>query len=146
MAFCTSFFTMGSGLTVFKAAQRSVTRLAGQQMKMVLVVRTDLAMGKGKVAAQCSHAAVECYRQGSQRGSKHMSLWFNLGQPKVVLKVTTEGELVNLYNKSKSAGLICSVIKDAGMTQLQPGTLTVLGIGPGPSDEIDSVTSHLKLY
>lgn len=39
-----------------------------EEHKMVLVVRTDLGMGKGKVAAQCGHASLACYK----RALKHM--------------------------------------------------------------------------
>lgn len=38
-----------------------VTAAGDQEYKMVLVVRNDLKMGKGKACAQCSHAAVCFY-------------------------------------------------------------------------------------
>jgi peptidyl-tRNA hydrolase len=30
---------------------------------MLLIVNTELGMGKGKMAAQCGHAAIGCYEQ-----------------------------------------------------------------------------------
>ena len=113
--------------------------------KMVLVVRSDLGMGKGKIASQCSHAAVECYRSGLNSRRKIVELWQMCGQPKVVLKVSSEQELTMLYNKCKSVGLNCNLIKDDGRTQLNSGTATVLGIGPDKTNEIDLITSDLKL-
>lgn len=115
--------------------------------KMVLVVRTDIPMGKGKTAAQCAHAALECYRQASSDKTKRLvfDAWLRLGQPKIVLRISSEEAVMSLSEKTQSAGLITAVIRDAGRTQLRPGTITAVGIGPAPSEIIDQYTSHLKL-
>lgn len=119
----------------------------GEQCKMVIVVRSDLPMGKGKVGAQCAHAALECCRQTLSTHKKQQMFysWLQVGQPKIVLKIQNEEELLNLASKAQKAGLITSIIKDAGKTQLRPGTVTVVGIGPGSSEIIDSLTSKLRL-
>ena len=117
-----------------------------QPTKMVLIVRSDLMMGKGKVAAQCAHAAIQCYVAGQESHQQLVGRWAMAGQPKVVVKVNSEEEMKSLYNKAKQLGLICCIIKDAGRTQLAPGTYTVLGVGPGPSTDVDQVSGHLKLY
>ncbi|XP_034949029.1 peptidyl-tRNA hydrolase 2, mitochondrial-like [Chelonus insularis] len=115
--------------------------------KMVLVVRTDIPMGKGKVASQCAHAAVECFSQcsSSKLTKEFLDAWLTLGQPKIVLKVSSEESLKQLAKKAKNEGLITSLIRDAGRTQVEYGTITVLGIGPGPNSIVDKVTSHLQL-
>ncbi|XP_013856203.1 peptidyl-tRNA hydrolase 2, mitochondrial [Austrofundulus limnaeus] len=118
----------------------------GGDFKMVLVVRTDLKMGKGKVAAQCSHAAVAAYRQVQRRSPELLRQWEYCGQPKVVLKAPDQEVLMDLLGSAKQAGLTVSLIQDAGRTQIAPGSRTVLGIGPGPADLIDRVTGDLKLY
>ena len=51
-----------------------------------------------------------------------------------------------LQKQAKDQGLSTVIIRDAGRTQVQSGVETVLGIGPGPSDIVDKVTGHLKLY
>lgn len=114
--------------------------------KMILVVRNDLKMGKGKVAAQCSHAAVSAYKQIQRRNPEMLKQWEYCGQPKVVVKAPDEETLVQLLTHAKMLGLTVSLIQDAGRTQIAPGSQTVLGIGPGPADLIDKVTGHLKLY
>lgn len=53
------------------------------QMKLVLVVRTDLKMGKGKIAAQCSHATLKAYKQSSVYNKPMLKAWEKIGQPKV---------------------------------------------------------------
>ena len=116
------------------------------EFKMILVVRSDLKMGKGKVAAQCSHAAVSAYKQVQRRNPELLKQWEYCGQPKVVVKTNDEESLLELLTHAKEVGLPVSLIQDAGRTQIAPGSRTVLGIGPGPADLVDKVTGHLKLY
>lgn len=116
------------------------------EYKMILVVRNDLKMGKGKVAAQCSHAAVSAYKQIQKKNPNMLKQWEYCGQPKVVVKAPDEETLIELLTHAKMLGLTVSLIQDAGRTQIEPGSQTVLGIGPGPADLIDKVTGHLKLY
>jgi PTH2 family peptidyl-tRNA hydrolase len=72
--------------------------------------------------------------------------WIECGQAKVVLKVETEEELLELARKARSKGLITSLVCDAGHTQVAPGSKTVLGIGPGLGHAVDSISGHLKLF
>ncbi|KAK2823361.1 hypothetical protein Q7C36_019961 [Tachysurus vachellii] len=125
--------------------QTSVMGESGE-FKMILIVRTDLKMGKGKVAAQCSHAAVSAYKQVQRRNPDLLKQWEYYGQPKVVVKVPNEDTLLELLCNAKEFGLPVSLIQDAGRTQIAPGSRTVLGVGPGPADLVDRVTAHLKLY
>lgn len=123
----------------------TVTGESGE-FKMILIVRTDLKMGKGKVAAQCSHAAVSAYKQVQRRNPEVLKQWEYYGQPKVVVKVPDEDSLLEMLCHAKEVGLPVSLIQDAGRTQIAPGSRTVLGVGPGPADLVDRVTGHLKLY
>lgn len=113
--------------------------------KLVLVIRTDLKMGKGKVAAQCAHAAVAAYKAAS----KHPAIlraWEDCGQPKITLKVDSEAALVEIGKHAKAIGLLSNIVQDAGHTQIPSGSKTVCGVGPGPAPLIDQVTGHLKLF
>ena len=121
---------------------RRNTKQKEKTYKQVILVRTDLKMGKGKVAAQVSHASVEAVL-GSN--SKIVSLWKKQGMKKVVLKVKDEKELLSYKREADSFGLKAVLIKDAGRTQIKPGSVTVLGIGPDESEKIDQVTSGLKI-
>jgi peptidyl-tRNA hydrolase, PTH2 family len=114
-------------------------------MKQAIVVRTDLKMGKGKVAAQVAHASLAAAEAAQQRRPNWYEGWKSEGQAKIVLKAESEGSLNELFQKAKSAGLPASLIQDRGLTQIEPGTVTCLGIGPGPDSEIDSITGKLKL-
>src|SRR5690606_31973177 len=102
-------------------------------------------MEKGKIAAQCSHAAVSAYKKALKHQPEVLKQWEWQGQPKIVVKVNSEDEMLKIAEDARSKGLITAVIQDAGHTQVAPGTRTVLGIGPGPVKLVDSVTSHLKL-
>ncbi|CAB0039810.1 unnamed protein product [Trichogramma brassicae] len=116
-------------------------------IKMVLVVRMDIGMGQGKIASQCAHAAVECFTKARRGFLSYFTAraWLMMGQPKIVLKVQTEKEFLRLYETAQKSGLVTAAIRDAGRTQLKPGTITVLGIGPGATEKIDEITSHLRL-
>lgn len=111
-------------------------------MKQVIVMRTDLKMGKGKIAAQACHASLNSYKRASKRSIKQ---WEAFGQKKVVLKVSSEQELLKLYYIVKENGLPCALITDAGHTQIDPATKTCIGIGPSRDSEVDRLTGHLKL-
>lgn len=138
----------GGGVRRDGAGDESETSSMGtsEELKLILVVRKDLSMGKGKVAAQCSHAAVAAYKQLQRRDPDLLKQWEYYGQPKVVVKADDEESLLELWQKAKALGLPVSLIQDAGRTQIAPGSRTVLGVGPGPGDLIDKVTGHLKLY
>ncbi|MDA4120984.1 MAG: peptidyl-tRNA hydrolase Pth2 [Thaumarchaeota archaeon] len=114
-------------------------------MKQAIVVRTDLKMGKGKIAAQVAHASLSAAEEASTRRTQWYEEWKEQGQAKVVLKVKSEEELHELFRKAKSSGLSASIIQDRGLTQVEPGTYTCVGIGPAPDDEVDRITGKLKL-
>lgn len=116
------------------------------EYKLVLVVRSDIKMEKGKAAAQCAHAAVLAYKQAQRDAPKALERWERQGQRKVVLRASTEQEMLSLASAARAAGLATSLVRDAGRTQLAPGTRTVLGVGPAPEQLVDAVTGHLKLY
>ena len=111
--------------------------------KQAIVVRTDIKMGKGKLAAQVAHASLSSLEQVRDR--IWIDEWREEGQAKVVLKVSDEEELLNIYKKAKTLGLPCAIVQDKGLTQLEPGTYTCVGIGPAPSEKVDTVTGKLKL-
>lgn len=112
---------------------------------MVMCVRTDLKMGKGKVAAQCCHATLGAYKRALKRTPDAVRAWEMLGQAKVCLKVDSEEEMLALAEKAAEHGLVNYVVVDAGRTQIAPESKTVLSIGPAPLKAIDEITGHLKL-
>jgi PTH2 family peptidyl-tRNA hydrolase len=113
--------------------------------KMVVAVRKDLKLSPGKMAAQVAHAAVNCALTCKKKRSVQFQEWYSEGQKKVVVKVLDLPELFRLKQAAEDAGLITSLIVDAGLTELPPGTTTCLGIGPAPNEEVDRITGHLGL-
>ncbi|PSN61139.1 PTH2-domain-containing protein [Corynespora cassiicola Philippines] len=118
-----------------------------EECKLVLVVRTDLGMTKGKIGAQCGHATLACYKHFLRHSPNSTILrrWERYGQMKVALQVKSEEELEMLQAQALSLGLVAHIIHDAGRTQIASGSATVLGIGPAPKGVIDQVTGGLKL-
>ncbi len=113
--------------------------------KMVIVVRRDLKLSKGKLAAQVAHAAVDCAFKAHKYDRRAFDAWKDAGQKKTVLKVESEADYFPLKAAAERAGLSTALIKDAGHTEIPAGTVTVLGIGPGDETTIDKVTGHLSL-
>lgn len=112
-------------------------------MKQVIVARRDLGMGTGKLAAQVAHASLSAVEKASDDSVRS---WRSDGQRKVVLRADDAATLTDLAEQARREGLPHALIRDAGHTQLEPGTLTTLGIGPAQENAIDRVTGELSLY
>jgi len=115
---------------------------SSENYKMVILVRGDLQMGVGKIAAQVGHAVLGAYKDSSEIKIRE---WEEGGSAKIVLRVSNLKELMDLHNEAHQKGLVAHTIQDAGRTQVDPGTVTVCAIGPDAVSKIDSVTSHLSL-
>jgi PTH2 family peptidyl-tRNA hydrolase len=113
--------------------------------KQVIVVRRDLRMGIGKMAAQVAHAAVLGAERTKQFNEVWFHRWFESGQAKVVVKVQSFEELIELRKVAENLSLVVVQVEDRGLTQIPAGTTTCIGIGPAPTELIDRVTSRLKL-
>ena len=118
-------------------------------LKMVFLVRQDLKMGAGKIAAQVAHEAIGLYDdifEGDNNYQKSaLDCWFNLGQKKVVLKADNLNIMLEVVKKCKESKLQYCMITDAGHTQIPAGSITVLGIGPDTSERINKITGSFKL-
>lgn len=110
--------------------------------KQVILVRHDLKLPKGKLAAQVSHASVGALLKSSKAV---ISDWKSEGMKKIVLKVDDLDELLKYKQEAEDAGLITSLIEDAGKTVVEAGTVTCLGIGPDEEKKIDKITGNLKM-
>ncbi len=119
--------------------------MAFEEYKVVVLVRTDLDMGKGKIAAQVGHASVDLALRARDKDKKAFDSWMMSGQKKVVLKVANMEEMVRYMNEARSYGIYTSMICDAGRTQIAPGSATCVGLGPAPCSDLDKVTGGLKM-
>ena len=127
----------GSGFDF--AAADAAAAVPLDEHKMVLLVRKDLNMGVGKIAAQCCHAAVGACR------ANDFQEWRNQGEAKIVLAVKNQAELMKYCTAARAAGLPTYEIQDAGRTEVAPGTMTCAAIGPARKVLIDAVTGKLRL-
>lgn len=113
-----------------------------QDYKQVILIRHDLKLPKGKMAAQAAHASVEALFKADHG---IVAKWRGTGMMKAVLKAKDDHELLQLYDAAQRAGLPSSLITDAGRTVVEPGTMTACGIGPAAAAAIDKITQHLPL-
>ena len=118
-------------------------------LKMVFLVRQDLKMGAGKIAAQVAHAAIGLYDETLEGDSIYqknaLDYWINFGQKKIVLKADNLEIMLDVVKKCKEKKVQYCMITDAGHTQVPAGSVTVLGLGPDTSAKINEITGKFKL-
>ncbi len=114
-------------------------------MKQLIVVRKDIKMGVGKLASQVAHASLAAAEECRIKDSRLFKEWFNSGQAKIVVKVYSLEELLKIKREAEDLNLPTVLVRDKGLTQLEEGTVTCLGIGPAEESIIDKVTGRLKL-
>jgi PTH2 family peptidyl-tRNA hydrolase len=112
-------------------------------MKQAIVARADLGMGEGKLAAQVAHASLQAYEDADQQAQRE---WKGSGQKKIVLQADGESQLFELADRADKKRLPHAIVRDAGHTQLDPGTVTALAVGPAADERVDAVTGDLSLY
>jgi len=111
------------------------------QHKQAIVLRTDLGMSTGKLISQACHASLKAYKKAS---SDDRSDWESGGQKKVVLDIGDE-DLEDRFRKAQRQDLPSAMVKDAGLTEIEPGKKTAVSVGPAEESKIDSITGDLKL-
>ncbi|MAG60410.1 aminoacyl-tRNA hydrolase [archaeon] len=116
--------------------------MSNYTLKQVILVRNDLKLPRGKLAAQAAHASVEATLRSDAAIVRE---WRSQGMAKIVLKVDNEKQLLSYFQKAKDDGITASLITDAGHTVVEPGTKTCVGIGPDDEHKIDFLTAKLKL-
>jgi len=115
------------------------------QFKQVIAVRRDLDMGKGKIAVQVAHAAVSAAEEARKKFTDWWEAWLKEGQCKVAVRVDSDEDILRLERRSRELQLPLALVSDRGLTQVEPGTITCLGIGPAPSSLVDTLTGNLDL-
>ena len=110
--------------------------------KQCLILRNDVKMSCGKKCAQAAHASIGAFDNADKTLKK---AWQMEGQKKVVLKADNERTLFEIKVIAERAGISTSLIQDAGMTEIPPGTITALGLGPAKAEDLDKITGNLPL-
>jgi PTH2 family peptidyl-tRNA hydrolase len=113
-----------------------------REYKQVIIVRDDLKLSRGKLAVQVAHASIIGYERSDK---KTVEEWKMGGQKKIVLKVKDLKELMVLKERAEKEGLTTGIVRDAGLTEIPPGTITALVIGPDEEKKVDRVTGELPL-
>src|SRR3989344_3825604 len=114
------------------------------EYKQEIIIRKDLGMGVGKTSAQTAHASLEAYEKAVREKPNWVREWKESGQTKIVVKVNSKKELLEMFEKTKKI-FPTSLIKDAGRTQIEAGEPTAVAIGPAPENELNKFTKELKL-
>jgi len=126
------------------SALHAAVKVSGE-VKMCLVVNTSLGMSKGKIGAQTAHAALGAYQLAVSSQPSLVRKWERDGQTKICLKGNTTEELEQLQKHARSLNIPTYLVRDAGRTQIEAGSKTVLAVGPSRKEDVDVVCGHLKL-
>ena len=125
--------------------QRELKKQIDMNVKMLFIVRQDLKMQKGKIAAQVGHCTIGLYKQLMKRGNEELlEAWENTGSKKIVTKIKTEKEMMKIKLKAEDLGVITHIVVDAGKTQVAQNSKTVVGF-IGESNKLNQFTKNLKL-
>ena len=136
--------------------------------KQMIVVRRDLKMRKGKIAAQAGHACVNAVLMALSKeqllnkisfdeegltliGAIDENLpicqWILHGEAKICVYVDSEEALLEIDRKAKEAGILSALIQDAGHTEFHgEPTFTCLAFEPALPEKVDPITRELPLY
>ena len=119
--------------------------MSSEEIKQAIIVRNDLKMGKGKIAVQVAHASLSSAEIVKKHDHNIFKKWTLNGQAKIALKVQSLEELLEIYNLTKKKNIHCYLVQDKGLTQIEEGTVTCLGIGPTLTKDMNEITKELKL-
>lgn len=123
---------------------RKSLRILGLEMeiKQVIVVRDDLELSRGKIAVQVAHASILGFLKSDKEKRER---WLREGQKKIVLRVKNLEELFFVKEKAEMERIPTAIVEDAGLTEIPPGTITAVVLGPDEERKIDKVTGNLPL-
>lgn len=127
-------------------------------VKMVICMRTDLNMRKGKMVAQGAHASMAfitrrldpncCHNPGASTItlSKVEEQWLDSSFTKICVGIDSLDELMELTAHAQAVGIEAHLVEDNGLTEFHgEPTYTCIALGPDYADKIDQLTQHLRL-
>ena len=114
--------------------------------KQVIIARAELNLSRGKWCAQAAHASVMATEEARRHHRSWYKRWLEEGQRKVVLQVASPEELRRIKAMADEGGMPTAIVEDYGLTEVAPGTVTCIGIGPAPNGLVDKVTGSLALF
>lgn len=115
------------------------------EYKQVIVVRTDLGMSTGKLVAQACHASIGSAEEVRRRNRGLWKSWLEEGGRKIVVGVGSKEQLLGICNRAGDLGIPRYLVEDRGLTEIPPGSITALGVGPERAAKVDRVTGNLPL-
>lgn len=115
------------------------------ELRMAAIFRADLPLSPGKLAAQAGHAFLTVWREAADKFPERIHSYDDFGQTKLVLLAPDLATLTRIYAKARERNIPAALISDAGRTELEAGTVTVLGLGPMSKTDSNALTRGLSL-
>ena len=112
------------------------------EIKQYIIIREDLNMSPGKIAAQSIHAAYGYIR--SNGFNSELTNYLN-GLPIIIVKkVKSKEKLMNVLSAAQKAGIKTGIQIDAGLTEIEPDTVTAISIGPDTVEKCEPIVKRLR--
>ncbi|CAF4292835.1 unnamed protein product [Rotaria sp. Silwood2] len=113
--------------------------------KMLFIVNGSLRMSSGKMAAQVGHCAIDLYQKLIEKRAKSLNYWHEYGETKIVVRGKSTEELLDIESRARAnSSITTSIIKDAGRTEIESGSITCVGLF-GTNEQLNPITGHLRL-
>lgn len=116
-----------------------------RELKMWLAVRQDINMSKGKLAAQAGHAYGDLYLAAALHIPEVFQTYRDHATPKITVKAKNAEAIQRIVVECASANICCETVRDAGRSELEPGTVTVAAFGPAYYDELPKFLQRLQV-
>ena len=118
-----------------------------EELKIWFAIRSDLSMSSGKIAIQCAHAAVGLVKlhMAAESSWSRFEEYEAHNSPKIAVRIGSEKELDRVVEECKYR-LLSYVVRDAGRSEVEPGTPTVVAFGPTYRSKLPPFLKRLQLW
>lgn len=118
--------------------------------RLYAVIRQDLQMTPGKIAAQTGHAYLDTYLQALSESPEVCEEYHDRHGIKIAMQVKKLHHLERIHNEAKEAGIPTALITDLGYygvsEELQgQATVTAVGIGPAKRGQVEKILKRARV-
>lgn len=118
--------------------------------RLYAIIRTDIEMDRGKIAAQMGHAYLEAYLLALEKRPETIPLYKKDQTIKIAMRAKKVQHLEDAYQKAFDAGIPSVLITDLGLyglpeDMLGKPTVTALGLGPAKRNEVKDILKRFQL-
>ncbi|MHA1990490.1 MAG: peptidyl-tRNA hydrolase [Candidatus Hodarchaeales archaeon] len=118
-------------------------------LKQIIALRNDLDLPKSEILKIIAWTSYESAKETKEKSPNKFLNWLNFGQKKIVIKINSEKELINLktnIERKKNTTLVPIIIQKQNMDKKMVSIFVAMGIGPEEEKNLKEFTNLYKLY